>query len=82
MTDRGAAWDDLTDFQRGVLAGLLTNRSRQRDGNGPWERGWVTPTSPAQSRAMAQLHRVGLIDRRDGRPSAKVPHNYRWRTEP
>lgn len=79
--DWAEAWD-LTDFQRGVLAGLITNSSRQRDGNGPWERGWVTPMSPAQSRAMAHLYRRGLIEQRYGRPSSKIPHSYRWRTKP
>lgn len=63
--------------QAGVLAYLQAHTGREQQGNGPWERSWVYPHTPAESRAMAALYERGLVERKPGRTTAKLPHGYR-----
>lgn len=72
----------MTPYQADVLATLAYYTGRTRDGNGPWERAWVYPHSPAESRAMAALHAAGHLERRLGRRSGKLPHAYRHPSPP
>lgn len=53
---------NLTEYQREVLAQVEADKSYERDGDGPWERGWFKPTAPAQSKALATLADHDLIE--------------------
>jgi hypothetical protein len=72
----------LTAAEHYELALLMMDESRQREGNGPWERTWHRAYDSATGRIFASLARKGLIESDGGRPSAKIAPRYRWRREP
>lgn len=67
----------LSQFEETVLERLREDTGREQHGDDPWERSFVYPNSPAESRAMATLFERGLVERKWGRPRAKLPHGYR-----
>jgi hypothetical protein len=72
----------LTAHEHYLLARLMDDSGRDRDGSEPWRRSWVQAHNSADGRVFASLHRKGLIESDGGRPSAKIPPRYRWRKEP
>lgn len=72
----------LTADEHLLLSRLMSDPSRERRGNEPWERAWWKPYTSYDGRLAASLARKGLIESSGGRPSAKLGPRYRWRKEP
>jgi hypothetical protein len=67
----------LTPFQRQTLAYVEDADAWEKQGDGPWQAGWVNAPTAAAGRAMNTLARHGLILRHERRHSSKLPDSYR-----
>lgn len=72
----------LTANEHEMMSRLMSYSSREKHGNGPWERSWMQARNSLDGRTLASLARKGLIERTGGSDTAKISPRYRWRRKP